>query len=106
VLRTRGARGGFVPFRTLDARGDADKRLGPRSQARVAHFQKFPYLFIGSSPNPSAERRNDMERKFLECDGASILQKERLLKYLFHSSFFRPLRRAEAFPSSCVVVTL
>jgi hypothetical protein len=87
MLRTRGARGGFVLLRTLDARGDASAHA--RTLAWRT-FQKFPYLFIGSSPNPSAERRKDMERKFLECDGASVLQKEHLLKYLFVALFYVP----------------
>jgi len=74
--------------------------------SRGALSKKFPSIFYGSSPDPSAARRNEKERKFLECDGASVLQKERLLKYLLCRSFLRPLRRAEAFPSPSIVVTL
>ena len=42
-----------------------------RYHSRGALSKKFPSYFYGSSPDPSAARRNEMKRKFFECDGAS-----------------------------------
>jgi hypothetical protein len=39
-------------------------RLGARSMPRAQQPQKFPFIFCGSSPDPSAARRKKLQGNF------------------------------------------
>ena len=65
--RTRGARGGFVPLRTLDSCGDAKKRVSDTlADSRVQKPKNFLAFFSRLLPPPlHREAEKEMERKFL-----------------------------------------
>jgi hypothetical protein len=65
--RTRGARGGFVLLRTLDARGDANQCASDTlADSRVQKPKNFLAFFLRLLPPPlHREAEKEMERKFL-----------------------------------------
>jgi hypothetical protein len=59
-LCTRGARGGFVLLRTLDARGDANQCASDTSRTRMCKNQKISLHFSASpppTPPPQGEKK-------------------------------------------------
>ena len=92
LLRTRGARGEANLTRTLRLRGDATQptqlrqRLRTRSAVRPTKTVSLHFL-CGSSPDPSAARRNDMERKrFCRSGSLQSLKNDSLNKFVAHAT--------------------
>jgi len=67
--RTRGARGGFVPLRTLDSCGDAKKRVSDTlADSRVQKPKNFLTFFSRLLPHPStAKRKKKWKGNFWFC---------------------------------------
>ena len=85
VLRTRGARSGFVLSRTLDAPGDSNDGASGRSLSLAS---KTKNLSIFCVPPPTPSRLKKRRKGFLVLVRRFILQKATFNLHLFESFHF------------------
>ncbi len=90
--RTRGARSGSKPLRTLRLRGEAKECASDTlADSRVQKPKNFLAFFSRLLPQPlHREAEKEMERKFLVLLRRFSLRKERIYILAFCCSFLRP----------------